>query len=204
MAVIFYLATILYFSAILEVVNVYNVVKHYTIGVNLYGFPVSLTDFLSIGWLTGVQDNCTDIYDLKGGKIYMYFCQLLRVFFKMVSPIFTVKSFPQYLALIASQCALRKHKLRYWACARRTVRALHASHPSCIARSQTVLLSMRVVRASFPRMHFWTCAEDWRTGIGDYCKSDVQSLSLSPNTTCQPPLLAADVAWLLGCSRVVP
>ncbi len=30
---------------------------HIVIGVNLYGFPVSLTDFLSIGWLTGVQDN---------------------------------------------------------------------------------------------------------------------------------------------------
>ena len=36
----------------------------------------------------------------------------------MASPIFTVKSFPQYLALIASQCALRKHKLHFWACAR--------------------------------------------------------------------------------------
>ena len=36
----------------------------------------------------------------------------------MESPVFTAKSFPQYLALIGSQFALRKHKLRYWACAR--------------------------------------------------------------------------------------
>ena len=43
----------------------------------------------------------------------MYFRQLLSAFFKMESPVFTAKSFPQYLALIVSQFALQKHKLHY-------------------------------------------------------------------------------------------
>ena len=102
----------------------------------------------------------------------MYFRQLLSAFFKMESPVITAKSFPQYL--IGSQFALRMHKLRYWACAR------------CLHRTPVALrdhISMCAVHASYPRMHFWACAEDWRTEIDNYCRSDVQSL----RRRTQPP-----------------
>ena len=39
------------------------------------------------------------------GKNYMYFRQLLSAFFQMEFPVFTAKSFPQYLALITQNCA---------------------------------------------------------------------------------------------------
>ena len=76
----------------------------------------------------------------------------ISALFKMESPVFTAKSFPQYLALIASQVALWKHKLRYWACMRGACiasplycaiinRATEHACGTCIA-SQNAFLSM--------------------------------------------------------------
>ena len=105
-----------------------------------------------INWLAyGRTRQSLRIFAIWKMKNSMYFRQLPSAFFKMESPVFTAKSFPQYLALIGSQSALRKHKLRYWACARCvhriptcaiTNRSTEHVRGTCIL-SQNAFLSMR-------------------------------------------------------------
>ena len=85
----------------------------------LYCFPVSLTDFLSIGWLTGVQDNPYGYRYLQfeRGKIYMYFRQLLSAFYKNGVSYLYHEHFPAIFGVDRI--------------------------PVCIAQAQTALLSMR-------------------------------------------------------------
>ena len=118
--------------------------RGWCIGVNLYGFPVSLMDFWSIGWLTGVQDNPYGYLRFeRGGNLHVFSPTSQSIFqkWRLLSLPWKVSrnicrwSHPNVhcastdcatehaRAGLCARCvhrilvALRDHKPCYWACA---------------------------------------------------------------------------------------